>query len=382
MRLRSADRPVFYRVREGKRLHAFGDPILEVPVLGRPLGDQQRAMIESNGCELRDVSARTDVAGERCFIFDEDLCFTSQLIAAVLRAGRESRTSLRFGLAANPFNDRFALPHDCDPAGVHRFNLHYIRSRDDATTEAVVPQNVLPFPVSLPDQIVRGGTYRFDQCATFLTRLASPFHLLQANLAVHFGRLASLRSRLPAWVEERLAPVHSRAYVRGLRSLNRVGRHCRVHRSAVLENAVLEEGVVVGANSTIRHAYIGAGTVIDDNVVIVNSVLGKRNAVASGNQINLCVTYEDVFLIHGPYQFSIFGKSSAVFAVINCDIRLDQRTITIPTDVGMLDSRQPLLGIAYGHHSKVGGGNIIAAGRIVPNHRRIDPPATIILKVD
>ena len=84
-------------------------------------------------------------------------------------------------------------------------------------------------------------------------------------------------------------------------------------------------------------------------------------------------------MIHGPYQLSVFGEKSSCFAVINCDIRLDQKSIKIPTSKGMIDSRQPLLGIAYGHHSKVGGGNIIAAGRIVPNGSQIAPPDNIIL---
>jgi NDP-sugar pyrophosphorylase family protein len=189
-----------------------------------------------------------------------------------------------------------------------------------------------------------------------------------------------VRSWTPHWLEKR-APVHSMLYVRALRSLNRRGRNCHVHPTAVLENAVLEDDVIVGAHTTIRHSYVGAGSTIDDHAFVVHSVLGRRNVVASGNHVNLCMTYDDVFLIHGPYQFSIFGRSSAVFAVINCDIRLDQKTIAIPTDVGMIDSKQPLLGIAYGHHAKVGGGNIIAAGRIVPNHKVIAPPPTIILKV-
>ncbi len=379
---RNGGRPVFYRLRQGKRLHAFGDEILEVPILGTPLAEHHRVAVEANGCELREVGCRSEIADERYFVFDEDLFFTPEFIAGVLELAGNSTTSLRFGLAANSFNERFVLPHDCDPSNALRFNIHYVEAGDDAPADAVVPQEVFPSQVSVPDQIVRGGAYSCDQCSVFASRLASPFHLLQVNLAANFKRLTKARSGIPPWLVERVAPLHSLLYVRSLRRLNRLGRNCRVHPTAVLENAVLEEGVVVGANSIIRHSYIGAGSTINDNTSIINSVLGKRNVVASGNHINLCMTYDDVFLIHGPYQFSIFGRSSAVFAVINCDIRLDQKTISIPTDIGLVDSRQPLLGIAYGHHSKVGGGNIIAAGRIVPNHKRIDPPSTIILKVE
>jgi carbonic anhydrase/acetyltransferase-like protein (isoleucine patch superfamily) len=382
MAKRNDNRPVFYRVRQGKRLHAFGDEILDVPILGTPLGEYQQCCIEEAGGELRDVGSRDGIPEERYFVFDEDIFFTPEFIAGALELGGGGTTSLRFGLSANSFNDRFVLPHDRDPSPAPRCMLHYVAGGDGAPIDVIVPQEVFSSHVPVPDQIVRGGAYSCDQCAVFSARLASPFHLLQVNLAVNFKRLTRLRSRMPAWIAEAVAPLHSRLYVRSLKRLNRLGRNCRIHPTAVLENAVLEDGVTVGANTIIRHSYIGAGSTINDNTSIVNSVLGKHNVIASGNHINLCMTHDHVFLIHGPYQFSIFGRSSAVFAVINCDIRLDQKTISIPTDVGILDSRQPLLGIAYGHHSKVGGGNIIAAGRIVPNHKRIDPPSNIILKVE
>jgi hypothetical protein len=378
---RSVERPIFHRVATGRTLHAFGDPIADVPILGTPLREHQRAAVESAGGELRDIAAAEEAAGDRHFVFDDDLYFTPRFARAAIALARGAGGSLRFGLAPNTFNDRFVLPHEPGTAAGHRFAFRYIDG-NAALADVVVPQEVFASSVPLPDQIVAGASYSCDQCAVFASRLASPFHLLQVNLAVNLMRLVPTRSSVPSALVNRLAPLHSRLYLRGLRRLNRTGRGCRIHPTAVLENAVLGAGVVAGANSVIRHSFIGAGTTIGDGTTVNNSVIGERNVIASGNQLNLCMSYDDVFLIHGPYQFSIFGRSAAVFAVINCDIRLDRQTIAIPTDAGLLDSRQPLLGIAYGHHSKVGGGNIIAAGRIVPNHRRIAPPPTIILKIE
>jgi carbonic anhydrase/acetyltransferase-like protein (isoleucine patch superfamily) len=374
-------RPVFYRLRQGKTLHAFGDPILSVPVLGRPLAEHQQMAIAAAGCELRDVTSKGDIPDARYVIFDEDLFFTSSFVHGILEQARRSAVSLSFGLAPNRFNDRFILPHDREPSGNLWFNMTFVADEDGRPTPAVVPQRVFFSDTHLPEQIVRGAVYSCDQCAVFISRMASPFHLLQVNMAENFRRLTPLRSWTSRWLE-RFAPIHSTCYVRGLRGLNRRGRRCHVHPTAVIENAVLEDDVIVGAHAILRHSYVGAGSTVEDHACIIHSVLGRRTVVASGNHVNLCMTYDDVFLIHGPYQFSIFGRSSAVFAVINCDIRLDQKTIAIPTDVGMIDSKQPLLGIAYGHRSKVGGGNIIAAGRIVPNDKVIAPPPTIILKVD
>jgi hypothetical protein len=90
------------------------------------------------------------------------------------------------------------------------------------------------------------------------------------------------------------------------------------------------------------------------------------------------MSYEEVYLIHGPYQFSIYGNNVAVFATINCDFRLDQKTIKIMTRHGLIDTGQQFLGIAFGHRSKVGGGNVVAPGRIVPNDYWLSSPDSIV----
>ena len=352
-----------------------------MPVLGRPLEAHQREAIERSGCELRDVRSTDEIPEQRYVVFDEDLFFSQEFVQSVLQHAQGSSVSLRFGLAPNRFNERFILPHDRDPSEALRFNMRYVASSDGRFADTVIPQQVFASQVDLPEQVVCGAMYSCDQCAVFISRIASPFHLLQVNLAENFKRLIKVRRWTSNWAEM-LAPIHSRLYVRALKSLNRRGKRCRVHPTAVIENAVLEDDVIVGAYAVIRHSYVAAGTTVEDHACVTHSVLGRRNVIKSGNHVDLSMTYDDVFLIHGPYQFSIFGRAAAVFAVINCDIRLDRKTISIPTDVGILDSRQPLLGIAYGHHAKVGGGNIIAAGRIVPNHKVIAPPPTIILKVD
>ena len=48
--------------------------------------------------------------------------------------------------------------------------------------------------------------------------------------------------------------------------------------------------------------------------------------------------------------------------------------------VNRVGPSQTLLGVAYGHRSKVAGGNIVAPGRVVPNSCQIPPPKTILMK--
>ena len=199
---------------------------------------------------------------------------------------------------------------------------------------------------------------------------------------MNLERTVQYQNKIPSFIKKRFKSIKGKWFYRGLKRMNRIGKNCDIHPNAIVEGSVIGDNVRIGANSIVRLSTVQDNCYISDNVSVMHSVLGEGTFIANSNYINSCLTYKDVFLIHGPYQLSIFGERSACFAVINCDIRLDQKNIKIPTTHGVMDSGQPLLGIAYGHRSKTGGGNIIAAGRIVPNDLHINPPDNIILNFD
>jgi len=370
----------FYRIIKKQKLFSFDDEIGTVPVCGKPLSFYQENLIQRIGSCVQDIEYEEEINENEYFVFDNDLFFSEKFLKQVKRSYNADQDSKQFILSPNEFNDRFVLPDSKDENQYLKYNFFYRNKKSKKSREIVVQQKLYDHYIMLPDQIVKGGNYYYGPCDTFISRIASPFHLLQINMAVNLLRTVRLFARYPEWIRERFAQSYSHRYSRALRSLNKIGKNCRIHRSAVIEGAQIGDNVIIGANTTVRLSIIGDGTYISDNIGIQNSVIGKNNYISNSNFINNCVTYDDVFLIHGPYQFSVFGRSSAVFATINCDIRLDQKTVKIPTDNGLIDSNQPLLGIAYGHHSKVGGGNIIASGRIVPNHLHIVPPESIIMK--
>jgi hypothetical protein len=338
--------------------------------------------VRESGCVLRDVEVGQTISDSRYLAFDEDLYFSKTFFEAALQQCRSGGPTQRFALAENDFNQRFILPDSSRPEERLRFSLRHVNGGAAEERNEILPQKSYPYAERLPGQVVNGGQYAMHQCNMYAARIASPFHLLQVNMAANLNRSIGLRKRFPQWMMERFSPVNSRMFFRALRTLNRIGKGCLIHPTAIIEGSVIGDNVTIGANAIVRCSVVGAGSTIQDQATVMYSVLGKNNYICNGNHIHLCLAYDDVFLIHGPYQFSVFGKAASVFATINCDIRLDQKTIMIPTDVGLLDSQQPLLGVAYGHHSKVGGGNIIAAGRIVPNGRHILPPASIIMEFE
>jgi len=369
-----------YRRNTGATLYSFGDPIGDVPILGMSLAGHQEAAVRACGGTLVDVDAGAHIPDERCVVFDDDVFFTPRVLELLFRAGDGSPDHLQVTLGDNSFNERFALPRRADDDG--RYELCLRVEGGQRTVPLVLPQEIAANVTRMPTHIVSRGDYHVDMCDAFVTSIASPFHLLQANMAMNVNRALRLRSRFPDWLTRRLAPPNTGRYFRALRSINRFGRECRIHPTAVVEGAVLGDNVTVGAYAVVRLSTIGSGSTVEDQASVTYSVLGENNYIANKNHINFCACYDDVLIVHGPYQFSIFGHRTAAMGVINCDFRVDDKNIRIPTASGIVDSRQRFLGVAYGHGSMVAGGNVVAPGRIVPNELRLVPPDFMVTGFD
>jgi len=348
-------------------------------MLGVPLAEHQRREIETAGGRLVDVDSEEKIDDTSYIVFDDHVMITRMAVVAIIATAKRSDRSLQFCLADNTHNRRYALPSSCEAQAPLRFPVYYRHADSETLEECLLPQRVYMNWTQLPGQLIPDGRYHMDQCDTLLASMDSPFHLLQANMYLNMAQ--SLWAR-KLWRPDRNVPnLYRKSYYRSLRLLNRFGRGCRIHPTAVVEGCVLGDDVTIGAHAVIRLSTIGRGSTIDDQASVVYSVLGANNYIANKNHIAFCLTYDGVFLIHGPYQFSVFGRDSAVFATINCDVRMDRKTIRIETQHGKIDSRQHLLGIAYGHGAKVAGGNILGPGQIVPNAHTQLPPDFIVNRV-
>lgn len=370
----------FYRIVSGKTLHSFKDAIADVTLVDTTLASHQNAVISSLEGRLIEVESHADIKEETpYFYFDENLFFTLEFAKKALEKSKDTSNSIQYCLAHNTFNERFVLPHCLEENELILFDFFMINPKAKEVTKVVLEQEIFENFVELPNQIVKGRKFHMDQCDTFASHIISPFHLLQVNLALNLNRSIRLQRLIP---KKWRAKTQSKWTFKALKRLNKIGKNVSIHPTAIIEGSVIGANSIVGANAVVRLSIIGENCKLSENTAVMNSVIGNGTHISNSNYILNCVTDEEVFLIHGPYQFSIFGKNVACFAVINADIRLDQQNIKIPTSLGVIDSKQPLLGIAYGHRSKTGGGSIIAAGRIVPNDYIINPPDSIILKFE
>jgi hypothetical protein len=375
---------IFYRLHIVKELYSFNDAIGSIPINGSTLDQIQEKYIQELGGELIDIKSEKEITSKGAyFIFRNDLYFSIQFLRKCVDKSAKSNKNIQFGVSQNRFNERFILPTKLDSDDIHLFDFKFKHTTENQSFETeLIEQEEFEHLTKMPSQIVTGSDYFTNQCDTFASHITSPFHLLMVNLAENLSRTVNFQNKVPAFLRKKFGKNGTKWFYKGLKRLNKIGKNCKIHPTAIIEGSVIGDNCTIGANAIVRLSNLEEDCYVSDNVVIINSVLSKKTFIANSNYINSCFTYPEVFLIHGPYQLSIFGENAACFAVINCDIRLDQLNIKIPTNEGVIDSNQPLLGIAYGHRSKTGGGNIIASGRIVPNDLHINPPDNIILKFE
>jgi carbonic anhydrase/acetyltransferase-like protein (isoleucine patch superfamily) len=375
---------VVYRVAAQEKLYGFGDSILDVPILNESLGNYQARICAQCGLQIIDVATRAELPSTDfpLWYFDAKMVFTLDFLKLAIQRAKDDPTSfLQFGLKKHPSIQQHSLPlapNDKDLL----FPFFFKGSESKQATIIQLEGKEYDWQIHMPSQVMPGGVYSLNQNAVFATLLLSPFHLHGANMALNLNRGLKLQALLPDWLRKRISKPFTKLTSIGLKSMNQKGKNCRIHPTAVVEGCVLGDDVTIGANAVLRMSMIGSGTFVGDTAVVSFSVIGANNFVSTGNHLVNSMTYPSVFTIHGPYQYSIFGQHSAVFATINSDIRLDTKTIKIPTEVGVCDSDQILLGVAYGHRSKIGGSNIIAAGRLVPNDYVLNPPNFITLNFD
>jgi len=367
-----------YRLHTKSTLFSFDDLIEEVPINGISLKKRQDDAFLKHGIKIIDILSKEEISEKNSFLFDNNLFFTPEFVKSAINNIVDISTPLRFCLKTNTFNQHFILPSNEKYTNKLAFNFYFNVKGSTQYKDCTLSQVVYKYNIHLPKELAADPVFHFDQCDTFITIILSPFHLLQSNLAMLTHRNVSYIKKIPNWILKKMAPVHSPLFYMGLRLQNKIGNKCRIHKTAVIEGATIGDNVTIGAYAVVRMSSIGDNTTLEDHATVHYSVLGENNYIAAHNHAAHCMTYNDVFLIHGPYQFSIFGRNCNIFATINCDIRLDKKHILIPTEYGLINSGLSFLGIAYGHNCKIGAGTIIAPGRIVPNGKHINPPAATI----
>lgn len=175
------------------------------------------------------------------------------------------------------------------------------------------------------------------------------------------GRRAFAPARL-AWAALRAGTVEPEAVGR---QLVRRGAGVRVHPSAVVEASWLMDGAIVDAGAIVRHSIIGPGATVEAQGLVLGSVLGPGARLQRRGFVTYGVLDGDA-VCGGTLQLGYVGpRAQLKVGAILLDqalggpvrARIDGQLVSVPLD---------MLGAGLGVEAVVGGGVMVAAGRLIP----------------
>jgi len=144
-----------------------------------------------------------------------------------------------------------------------------------------------------------------------------------------------------------------------------------IHPSAIIEGSIIGAGCRIGAYCVVRYSVLGENIQLYDGAKVEFSVVDKNSSLLHDLVLYRCLVEEEVFLIHGPYQFSFFQRESAAFATIMMDYRPDNKPIRINTANGVRDYQGRFLGALLEEQARVFAGTLTAPGITIPKGRQI-----------
>lgn len=214
-------------------------------------------------------------------------------------------------------------------------------------------------------------------------------HVLRVNL------LALVATAEEAKADFEAAPLWKRAWIvlvvllraRALngfavaRALNRVGRNCRIHPTAVVEASQLGDGVEIGAFALVRGCVVGDGAKIEDYAHASVSVIGAGARLGRTCMFNFSVAYPGAFVsAGGGWQMSLFGRDSFVaMTATGYDLSFGG-PVKVEHQGAVVSSDTHFLGVCIGHRAKIGAHVRIGYGMAVPNDAFVVAPAAGTLR--
>jgi len=376
------------RIRTDHRIAPFGDPVGETFVAQGTLAEAQ-AQALAGAARLglapgvEDVRPGDEVAGP-AFVYRDDTFFTTATLAAFLAAPGPATGQLaaRDGLflAANrPLQDLASVTLD----GIRhdRFPLYRVAAGErlvvPPAAAGVAPEAPPPVAVDLdekrlrvpvPRQYFGDAPFEVGLTARAVLCVRHWVHVLRVNQAAAgaafratpplLGLLAVLWAVLRAFSFNRW---------KVLAKLNRVGKGCDIHPTAVVEGSTLGPGCTVGPGARVRFSNLGAGATVLAGAGVEFSTLGAGAMVGANCNVNFCVLYPGAAACQYLLQLCVLGRDVVTTgASFSLDMHF-ARDIQVEKDGRLVSAETRFLGSCLGHGVKLGTGFWLAAGRAVPN---------------
>jgi acetyltransferase-like isoleucine patch superfamily enzyme len=356
-----------YIIRTNRKIEPFGDNASDCLVGNKKLTVWQRYSLLNQGIKPCFVSSKNEIKkGEECLCLNDNLYFTPELLQEFLAKSREKNNSTVCALKKGITTLRTgANLQDVDDCGSYvNYGLKYFPEGDpDAIcVSVIIDADQLNASVSVPEHMSGSKNgYAVPVTDKFMIQMDHWVNLWSCNILFVLANVARIRKISKA----KLLPWKI------FRNLSRIGKGCKINRSAIAEASIIGNNVTIEAGAIVRASIIGDNVHIGNGVVIEESVIGENSSILSGHLL-YCAFYPGTFSVTGMISASVIGRDS--FLGVNTtltDFRFDGKNVTVLQDSKKIDSGNLFLGACLGHGVYLGSGCIVAPGRVISNGLRI-----------
>ncbi|MDP2304637.1 MAG: hypothetical protein Q8P18_01250 [Pseudomonadota bacterium] len=368
------------RIASGTTFPPFDDPVGQTRVLRGTLVEAQDKALAAAGFTL--VSTPPDDAPY--LVFSDRVWFTASFLRAVKAAGGVGRVRISDAtylretgpLQSTPERPEVAMVAAGAPPSLDGSDLAI-----DLQLRAAAPMELHPAFAHAQRPLVTG------------TRLVHGLehwsHVLRVNL------LALVATAEEAKADFEASPIWKKVFVvlavllraRSLkphaigRALNRVGKRCKIHPTAVVEASQLGDDVEVGAFALIRGCVVGDGAKIEDYAHTSLSVIGPGARLGRTAMCNFSVLYPGAFVsAGGGWQMCVFGRDAFVAMTATAfDLSFGQ-PVRVVHQGAVVSADTHFLGVAIGHRARIGAHVKMGYGMAVPSDAFLVAPSGDVLR--
>jgi hypothetical protein len=366
------------RLATARPIAPWNDAIGDVPVLTGTLAQAQERALRAAGFE----PVETPPVGEPYLVYSDRTWFTADFLRTVREAGRG-----RVRLSDTTFLAQ-AGALQSDPT---RPEVAIIEG--PPTLDAPDLPIELKLKVAKPMELHPAFAHA-QQALASGTRLVHGIehwsHVLRVNLLALVATAEEARAEFEAgaWWRKLWMVLAVLLRARSLSpfaiatALNRVGKRCKIHPTAVVEACQLGDDVEVGAFALLRGCVVGNGAKIEDYAHASVSVIGAGARLGRTCMCNFSVLYPGAFVsAGGGWQMSIFGKDSFVaMTATGYDLSFGG-PVRVVHEGAVVSAETHFLGVAIGHRTKIGAHVKMGYGMAVPSDAFVvAPPGDVLRK--
>lgn len=249
---------------------------------------------------------------------------------------------------------------------------------EDGDLSDPVPVTITPdeeaVSMPFPPHMVPGGGYELPLTTKILMQIEHWCNLWVANVAAVLGRVQEFRTSSRIRMLEKVLKARSVNQWKVCSKNVVIGEGCDIHPTAYLENAVIGDGVEIGAGSVVRMVDVESDAVIANQCNVMASSLGEGTQLRDGVCIQFSVLYPETFCATRFINASFVGERCFLGDGVSLtDFRFDGGGTRVKHNGNLMQTESIFLGPCIGDNVYLGSGVVVGPGRAVPSNVKLAP---------